>query len=61
MSNNYYVCTENTFEMTVLSSSLSPIRKANCIEEAEDSQLLYHPTSSSHKLFLLFACLGLYV
>lgn len=37
MSNNYYVCTKITFEVTFPSSSLSPIRKANGVGEAEDS------------------------
>lgn len=61
MSNNYYICTKITFEMAVQSSSLSPIRKANCVEETEDSWLPYHPASSSHKLLLLSACFRLYV
>lgn len=62
MSNNYYVRTKITCEMAVLLSySLSAIRKANCVEEAEDAWLLYHPASSSHKLFLLFACFRLYI
>lgn len=54
MSNNCYVCRKITFEMAVL-SSLSPIRRANCVEEAKDSWLLYRPASSSHKFFSLHA------
>lgn len=61
MSNNYHVCTKITCEMAVLLSySLSAIRKANFVEP-EDARLLYHPASSSHKLFLLFACFRLYI